>query len=1047
MDRSAAKLLVIPIVAMACALALGKGPRFVSGIQSTSQSEIRTLTENFFAAIQHKDIEAVSAFWSNDSKEKREATEKLSVLFGSVREVQVKSVALTKLTLEGEQATACVSTQIDAMDAKTDKPSSGFGGGKYVLYLVKRNGAWKISRYLPAEQDLAERVSQAKTKDERNVLLSGAKEILGERFDFALNQVAISAAKEGRNDYALDLFDLLAQVATQSGDKHSAGLAARNAALLCSMEGKLNQALEYSRKALAIGKEGSFQSLVADELEQIGLLLSKMGDHASAHEYLTEAIATADATGNKSLKSLALLNLAENYCDENNLRDALKYAGQGLALAQEVHNDTQIAAELQLIGSIHFAQGNIAQSREYNLKALEIAQGADNRWGIAGSLTSLGNCESAVGNYGKALDYYQRSLKIAEQMNYREMIGDAWGNIGVVQLWQKDFSSSLDSYHKALALYEEIGSKPKICDLWHNIGDLYTVMGDYARAREAAETSLAMARKLGVPDLLAAALTTAGGAYRGLHDLSKAQSAFVEAIGVMEQMRAQEAGGGQEGQSYLQTGQGPAYAALIGLLTDQHKYSEALEYAERVKARVLLDVLRSGKVNITGAMSAGEVEQERKITAALASVNSQIVKERTRDHPDADRLSGLAAQLASARFDRDSFETGLYAAHPDLKAQRGEFSPVSLAACGALIPDSQTALLEYVQSKDTTYLFILTRETVSPALPDVRVYKIEVQTAELTSMVKRFRDQIASRDIRFDQTALRLYDLLLKPAAEQLSGKTNLVLVPDGPLWDLPFQALQSSPNHFVVSDAAISYVPSLTALVEMSKRRAGRTGGGFPIELLALGDPAIGSQTNAQVKDVLMDADLRDLPQAERQVKDLAKLYGGKASAVYVGASATEDRLKQDAPKCRILHLAAHGVLDDNNPMYSQIILSRDAAGAEDGVLETWEILNLDLKADLVVLAGCETARGRIETGEGIIGLSWAFFVAGSASTVVSQWNVDAQGTSELMLRFHRNLRAGMSKSEALRRAELDLLKKPRYADPFFWAPFVLIGTTDPVY
>jgi CHAT domain-containing protein len=132
---------------------------------------------------------------------------------------------------------------------------------------------------------------------------------------------------------------------------------------------------------------------------------------------------------------------------------------------------------------------------------------------------------------------------------------------------------------------------------------------------------------------------------------------------------------------------------------------------------------------------------------------------------------------------------------------------------------------------------------------------------------------------------------------------------------------------------------------------------------------------------------------------------------------------------------------------MYSYLALAPKGA-SEDGLLEAWELMQLDLKADLAVLSACETARGRIGAGEGIIGLSWAMFIAGVPSTVVSQWKVDSAGTRDLMVGFHRALitqpQAGQpkpTKAEALRRAALKLLQNPQTQHPFYWAGFVLVG------
>jgi CHAT domain-containing protein len=145
-----------------------------------------------------------------------------------------------------------------------------------------------------------------------------------------------------------------------------------------------------------------------------------------------------------------------------------------------------------------------------------------------------------------------------------------------------------------------------------------------------------------------------------------------------------------------------------------------------------------------------------------------------------------------------------------------------------------------------------------------------------------------------------------------------------------------------------------------------------------------------------------------------------------------------------RILHFATHGLLDNHNPMYSHIVLSQaDTNKDEDGLLEAWEIMEFDLRADIAVLSACETARGGTSAGEGVIGMSWAFWVAGCPTTVASQWKVDSASTSELMIEFHRNVmsKSESGKAEALRRAALKLLHSDKYRHPFYWAGFILMG------
>jgi CHAT domain-containing protein len=162
----------------------------------------------------------------------------------------------------------------------------------------------------------------------------------------------------------------------------------------------------------------------------------------------------------------------------------------------------------------------------------------------------------------------------------------------------------------------------------------------------------------------------------------------------------------------------------------------------------------------------------------------------------------------------------------------------------------------------------------------------------------------------------------------------------------------------------------------------------------------------------------------------------------VYVGGEAREETIKEEAGRFDILHFATHGILDDVNPLYSRLLFSQSASPVEDGLLEAREIMRLNLRARLAILSACETGRGRIGAGEGMIGMSWALFVAGCPRTVVSQWKVSSASTAELMIDFHRRLREnGSSPAVALREAALHLREKPEYRSPFYWAPFVVVG------
>jgi CHAT domain-containing protein/tetratricopeptide (TPR) repeat protein len=1014
--------------------------------QSENESEIRAVVERFFAAFQSKDMAAIAAHWAGDSKEREAPLHKLEAAFAAVGEIELKSLSVTGITLDGDKATVRVSVEITAADVKTEKPAQGFGSVRRVFHLTREGGAWKISRYLSFEEDLAARVAEATTKAERRALLDANTESFTIELDQALKAEGVRLGEQSRHSEAIDLFQLALYVAIQAGDKAGQAASLRNIGAGYALEGNYTQAVEYARKTIVVAEELSNKHLIAYELFVIGLAYYATGNYAAALDSLRESLTICEETSDKGAKADVLLEMAACYSGQSNHYEAMKYLVQGLKLAGDLGDERRQAAFLRDIGAILFKQGNTARSLEYFRRALDLAEKTKDVWKLPSILDLMGNAEHALGNFKEALECYERSLKIAQEMNSMELASDALDNIGLVRAAQKDFTGAIEYFQRSLRLDEQIGSKEKMSNAWHGIGEAYNEEGKYAEAVDAAERAITIARQVGAPDILYAGLTTAGTAYRGLNQPDRARSAFVEAIAAIERMREQEAGGEQERQSYVQAGLDSAYDGLVALLVDEHDYSEALHSAERVKARVLLDVLESGRLSVTKAMTAAEVERERKIDSDLASLNSQVIQERVSSHPERDHLAQLEAQLAKARFDREAFESGIYAVHPELRARRGQFQAATPKECGALIPDPASALLEFMVSDHQTYLFVLTKKTATQEAPDLKAYKIDIKRSDLASLTETFREEISVRDVAFNRSTAQLYDLLLRPAAGELDGKTNLVIIPDGPLWELPFQALRSGENHFLIVDHSISYAPSLTALREMTKRGPAKTGNNTPITLLAMGNPAIGAKRSSEIKEVLMDADLQPLPQAEEQVRALGSLYGKAHSAVYVGAAATEDTLKTEASKYRILHLAAHGILNDSDPMYSQIVLSREKDSPNDGLLEAWEVMNLDLKTELVVLAGCETARGRLGTGEGIIGLSWAFFVAGSTATMVSQWNVDAESTTKLMVEFHQNLRTGMSKAEALRRAEISLLKNKKYSHPFYWAPFVIIGAADPI-
>jgi CHAT domain-containing protein/tetratricopeptide (TPR) repeat protein len=788
---------------------------------------------------------------------------------------------------------------------------------------------------------------------------------------------------QGKFADALADFERYREIAEDIGDRQGVAAALAAVGSVHQVLGNRPLAQDSARAALEIGEELGDAGIMATSHNTLGILSETDGDNRTAVDHYLQALNLRRALGQKSRVARVLLN----------------------------------------IGNVYSAQGNYPLSLEQYREALALCHEAGDRSCEATVYITIGNAYGRDGDYTTALEHLERSLGISRELKNEMGIAYATLNIAEAHRLQGKLEESRAAYLDALTRADALGHKGLRAATLLSLAKVLNALGEPAQSLATAQRSITLAAEAGERELLLDAQAIAGQAYRALKQDDKAAASYDEAIANIETMRLNVVGGEEESVRSFETKILP-YHAMVELLVDHGRPADALAYAERAKGRVLLDVLHSGRVRVTKAMTAPERETERTLSATVGRLN------RDAEHPasagDAERLR---AGLEKARRDYDGFEAGLYAAHPELRGIRGEARAITLADARALLPDARTALLEYVVTEKKTYLFVVT--PAADAEPALACFTIDVTRKALTDLAERYRKQLAGRDAGFRASSVRLHDLLLKPAAALLAGRTHLIVVPESVLWNLPFQALQSPAGRYAIQDHAFSYAPSLTVLREMSRARAARPAGDET--LLAVGNPA---------------TVLTPLPDAETQVRTLSRLYGASRSRVLVGPDAAEDRVKRTAGDYRILQLATHGVFDDASPMHSYVALAQTKAGStEDGRLEAREIMDLDLRADLVVLSACETARGHIGAGEGVIGLTWAFFVAGSPTTVVSQWQVESSSTTALMLAFHRSRLAmqktarGPSTALALRDAALGLLNDPAHRHPFYWAGFVVVG------
>jgi CHAT domain-containing protein len=331
-----------------------------------------------------------------------------------------------------------------------------------------------------------------------------------------------------------------------------------------------------------------------------------------------------------------------------------------------------------------------------------------------------------------------------------------------------------------------------------------------------------------------------------------------------------------------------------------------------------------------------------------------------------------------------------------------------------------------------------------------------------------------SAEIRVAAARALYQKLFPKEAREAIAGAKRVVLSPDGVLWELPFAALvinDTGAARYLGLEKPLSYAQSLTVFAQAAGVGGERAAGKGTV--LVVGNPLFDNSRRPEVLAAeKKGADLplmaakrgegelallsRDgtipepLPGAEEEARRVAALYGVTASG---GTEPTEKWFRERAGDAEIIHLATHGYFNPYRALSSGVRLAvpEQHAGPtdtdNDGALQAWEIMNqMRLKAELVVLSACETGLGAKVKGEGLVGLTRAFQVAGARSVVASQWRVADQSTADLMVAFHERLRAGEFRDEALRRAMLKVAKDPSTLDPYFWAAFLLVGDYRPL-
>lgn len=718
---------------------------------------------------------------------------------------------------------------------------------------------------------------------------------------------------------------------------------------------------------------------------------------------------------------------------------ALKFYIEAAGIAEEYQKRTgnviggSILIQLN-VGVMYLKQGNIEQAEKFVrdvLKSLENADRLRQEVLIKSAHETLGDIQVQKGEYDAALE------------NYKIAGGEIRHGIGAILLKKGDLKTGAEIFERTLEMRRSAADRNLKFHLPTAV-EAAVMMSEIRRKEARNADSLAFARSSVEfanlsknPELILSAKTTEGNALLALGKNAEAEAAFNEAVRVVEEGRNRVVGTADQRAGYL-ANRVEAYHRLIDIHAARGEDWKVLDVAERSKARVLSEILNSEKTNLSEVLEGTEAEGERKLREKINQTNRELVVLKNLSTADKSGIPALTAEAEKLRLDYEFLETAAANKNDRFRRAKGVLDRIDQSQTNALLTGNQHAVIEYAVTGENAYAVVIRRATGN--VPQIKVFKLPISLDQISKSTKSFRIAISTANLNYRDEARRLYSALIEPFAADLAGVKSLTVIPDGELWQVPFAALVGPTGRFVIEDRELSYAHSLTALRELNKLKVGKPAQNG--DLFAIGNPIVEESLAKTVRSKYR-SELGELPEAETEVNAIRKIYGPQ-SLTFTRSAASENAWRANSKGYRVLHLATHGVVNPIKPLHSYLYLAPSPDGvADDGILEAREIMRERLSADLAVLSACDTASGKTLSGEGMMGLSWAFAVAGVPRVVSSQWKVESKATADLMVDFHKALKSGkqLAPATALRSAMLTQMRRPARNHPFYWAPFISIG------
>jgi tetratricopeptide (TPR) repeat protein len=671
---------------------------------------------------------------------------------------------------------------------------------------------------------------------------------------------------QGRYDEARTLHRQALAIYQEVHDQLGIAVADNNLATTYMRFGDYPGALGYMRQSLEALTGLGDRRRSATVLDNMGDAYRRLGDYERALELAERAMSIRSELGLRDGIAKSLDSLAAIYQDQGNYTAALARLEKSLATRTELGLAHDVAEALLNIGNVYAAEGAFAQAERYFRRALAAASRLGNEALETDVRTQLGTVQHLEGRSTLALATLRRALAGPRRAEYPQQLDAARFALARVMAATGRLTTALVRLRQCLSYRDRIGHRPDKVDVLIEMALVERRRGRGRRALQLATEARGLAGAMRLADAEWRALTEMGRAQEVLGRPAAAARAFEDAIAIVEDLRARLAGTGNAVALFFADRQAP-YRARIALALAAGRAEEAFAFAERAKARTLLDAIGADRFPASTPLTPDERRRERQLETALRSANAQLMAAAASAGQDVGRFAALERSQDAARLAYEDFQAAAHAAHADPSGESTEAVGVGVADAVKMLDGRPVGILEFVVGSAHVWAFVLDGS-------GLRVVQLPATSAALARDVGRFRTQLASRDLRIGATARRVYDEIIRPVRPAIAGKTELVIVPDGPLWDLPFQALQSAPTHYFIEDVALSYAPSVAVLREVM--RHGRTGPG-PATLLAFGDPSTNGPPAANVGSP------GSLPDAATQVAELAALYG-PTSRVYVG-------------------------------------------------------------------------------------------------------------------------------------------------------------------